>query len=142
MRQRGRKSSSRLSVVPINCEAYRPSPPSNLTPPQAELWERIVADSPAGWFHDGDTLLTLFCRHAVSGDFLSKLIDAEPRQPPDLKRLNRLLTMRARETQLTTHLLTKMRLTQQSQMHPRTAGCAMARETGLKLWQRKPWEDN
>ena len=62
----------------------------------------------------GDPLLTLFCRHADTGNWLSKLIEAEPRKPADLRRLDRLLAMRAREDALLLSIATKMRLTPQA----------------------------
>jgi hypothetical protein len=120
----------------VSIDAQRPAPPNDLTPPQANLWKRIVADSPPGWFRDGDTLLLMFCRHAADGDWLSKMIDAEPRKPTDLKRLDRLLAMRERETRMLTHLATKMRLTPQSRIAPRSAGRAM---DAVPLGKR-PWE--
>jgi hypothetical protein len=137
MRQRGRKSTASLSVVPISIDAQRPAPPSNLNKPQADLWRSIVADMPAGWFRSGDALLTMFCRHADTGNWLSKLIDAEPRDLANLQRLDRLLAMRARETQMVSSLATRMRLTQQARISPRSAGRAVDNAaTGRKLWER------
>lgn len=138
MKQRGRKSTSALSIVPIDSDASRPPPPKGLTQPQAELWRRIVSDTPAGWFKEGDALLSMFCRHASAADYLSKLINAEPRNELDLRRLNRLLAMRARETQMVTHLATKMRLTPQAKMHPRSAGRAFDNNA----IGPRPWEDD
>ena len=90
----------------------------------------------------GDPLLTLFCRHADTGNWLSKLIEAEPRKPADLRRLDRLLAMRAREDALLLSIATKMRLTPQARIQPRSAGRAFE-NAGRPLWERrKPWEDD
>ena len=60
----------------------------------------------------------------------------------DLRRYDTLLRMRERETKAMSSLATRMRLTQQSQMHPRTAARAMGDGQGSqKLWDRTPpWE--
>jgi hypothetical protein len=61
---------------------------------------------------------------------------------PDLEsregrqRYGKLLGMRLRETAAMLSLATKMRLTQQAQMHLRTAGRAMSNEHGGP----KPWD--
>lgn len=59
-----------------------------------------------------------------------------------LRRYSRLLGMRVRETAAMSALATKMRLTQQSQIQPRSAGREWdANSSGAKLWDRKPpWE--
>jgi hypothetical protein len=149
MRQRGRKSSSSLSVVPVSTEGRRPPPPAYLDPPATKLWKAIVADSPSGWFTVAqEPLLAGFCSHASTAEFISKLIDKA--RPADLlvdrdklRRYTRLLGMRARETAALAALATKMRLTQQAQIQPRSAGRAWdSSNSGPKLWDRKPpWED-
>jgi hypothetical protein len=92
-------------------------------------------------------LLAGFCSHASTAEFISKLIEKE--RPDDLlgdrdklRRYSRLLGMRARETAALSALATKMRLTQQSMIQPRSAGRAWdANSPGPKLWDRKPpWE--
>jgi hypothetical protein len=64
-------------------------------------------------------------------------------EPGALQRFAKLLSMRERETKALSSLATRMRLTQQSQMHPRTAARAMSDACGgPKLWDRSPpWED-
>ena len=47
---------------------------------------------------------------------------------------------RSKKSKVALSLARAMRLTQQAQMHPRTAGRAMP-ESGPKLWDRKPWDD-
>jgi hypothetical protein len=149
MRQRGRKSATSLSVVPVSTEARRPPPPAHLDASAKKLWKAIVADSPSGWFTVAqEPLLAGFCCHASTAEFISKLIDKE--RPDDLlgdrdrlRRYSRLLGMRSRETAALSSLATKMRLTQQAQIQPRSAGRAWdANSPGPKLWDRKrPWED-
>ena len=149
MRQRGRKSSASLSVIPLATEGRRPSPPAHLNATAKKLWKAIVADSPSGWFTVAqEPLLAGFCCHASTADFISKLIEKERSQDllgdrDKLRRYSRLLGMRARETAAMSALATKMRLTQQAQIQPRSAGRAWADHSpGPKLWDRRPpWED-
>jgi hypothetical protein len=100
------------------------------------LWQAIVDTSPAGHFREGDALLTAFCWHSESANRLAKLIDDIEMGCEDLRRLGRLLTMRERETRMLSTLATKMRLTQQARMHPRTAGRAFENTSSRKLWER------
>ncbi len=141
MAKRGRKSSAELSVVSIGIDTRRPAPPGNLTKPQADIWRAIVADLPGGWITGAqEFLLAAYCRHADAGNWLSKQIDGHGVEPADIPRLSRLLGMRIRETGAMMSLATKMRLTQQARMHPRTAGRATSdASAGRRLWQR-PWE--
>ena len=149
MRQRGRKSSASLSVVPIRTDARRPPPPGHLTAIEKTTWREIVNSTPAGWFTVAqEPLLAAYCCHESAARFLSEMIEKERpanllADPAKLRLYCRLLAMRARETAALSALATKMRLTQQTQMHPRTAGRAWdANHPGPKLWDRQPpWED-
>jgi hypothetical protein len=129
-----------MSVVPISPAAHRPAPPANLTPAQKKVWKAIVNSTPVGWFVGAqEDLLTAYVRHVVSGDLLSTMIDEEVLDSTDmtsLRRYSRLLGMRQRETAAATALATKMRLTQQAKMHPRSAGRAFeSATTGPKPWE-------
>ena len=148
MRQRGRKSSASLSVVPVSTKDRRSPPPAHLNAAEKKLWRDIVASCPSGWFNVAqEALLAGFCCHASAADFISKLIEKD--RPIDVtdrgkfRRYAKLLTMRSRETAAMSALATRMRLTQQSQIQPRTAGRAWdANHPGPKLWDRRPpWED-
>lgn len=137
MRQRGRKSSAELSVVPVRCDLQRPPPPTNLTKAQAKIWREIVDTSPAGWFREGDTLLSLFCQHTATAELINSMIDKTDFKTTPLPQLNRLLGIRCRETMLILSLATKMRLTPQARMHPRTAGRAFdSAQPGPRPWDR------
>jgi len=141
--KRGRKSSAALAVVPISIEGYRPQPPAELRPAEVKVWKAIVASVPGGWFtRANEPLLCAYCRHVVAGDKVSKMVEAEQaRDEIDIAKLSRLLNMRLRESNAAMSLARTMRLTQQAQMHPRTAGRAMTgAHGGPKLWDRKPWE--
>jgi len=142
MRKRGRKSSAELSVMAVSIEARRPSPPAQLTEQQAQVWQDIVDTQPGGWFRPAEEpLLVAFCRHVVAANLISEMVDAFARKEGDVNDLDRLLRMRERETRAISSLATRMRFTQQSRMHPRTAGRAELGSHGAKLWERRPWDD-
>lgn len=142
MRQRGRKSAASLSVAPMTLEGRRPPPLVDLTPAQAKTWREIIGSTPGGWFSAGqEPLLAAYCRHVSAADQLARMIE-NCKPEDDLCRFDKLLRMRERETKAMSSLATRMRLTQQSQMHPRTAARAMGDGDGSrKLWDRTPpWE--
>ncbi len=142
MRKRGRKSSAELAVVAVSQEARRPSPPAELTEAQAKIWQDIVDTQPGGWFRPAeDALLIAYCRHVDAANRVSAIATAFDYTTGKLGDLDRLLRMHERETRAISSLATRMRLTQQSRMHPRTAGRAQENAIGAKLWERRPWED-
>ena len=147
MAKRGRKSAAELAVVRVSLEGSRPPAPEELTGDEAQLWHGIVESIPGGWISPAqEPLLAAYCRHVSAANRLSAMVDEFD---PDLKkagaleRLGKLLSMRERETKALSSLATRMRLTQQAQMHPRTAARAMSDvNNGPKLWDRRPpWED-
>ena len=145
MAKRGRKSAAELSVVRVSLEGYRPPAPDDLTSQQAQVWREIVESVPGGWISPAqEPLLAAYCRHVSGADRLSAMIEkCDPEGAGELERFGKLLTMRERETKALSSLATRMRLTQQSQMHSRTAARAMSNaHVGPKLWDRRPpWED-
>ena len=147
MAKRGRKSAAELSVVSVSLQGDRPPAPAELTAQEAEVWSEIVESIPGGWISRAqEPLLAAYCRHVSAADRLSIMIDhfkPDLEEPGALQRFAKLLSMRERETKALSSLATRMRLTQQSQMHPRTAARAMSDAGGhAKLWERKaPWED-
>jgi hypothetical protein len=84
--------------------------------------------------------LDAFCRHVVSADRLTSLVEAFNddwvRETGGLQRLDKLLAMRERESRAVVMCARSMRLTQQAQMHPRSAGRALANSPGGP----RPWD--
>ena len=143
MRKRGRKSAAELSIVAASVDGYRPEPPADLRDAEVQIWREIVATLPGGWCtRANQPLLTAYCRHVATSDRLAKLVEsaANSDEPDSIKRWDKLLGMRERESKTALSLARAMRLTQQAQMHPRTAGRAIP-DSGPKLWDRKPWDD-
>ena len=142
MKQRGRKSAAELALVPVSLEARRPPPPSDLTEPQGKVWRDTVATMPAWWFRPShEPLLTAYCRHVARAAVLDKVAQKmmAPESDTTLEVADRALKMAERETRAMIACARSLRLTLQSQMHPRTAGRAAAENAdGPALWERRP----
>jgi hypothetical protein len=153
MRQRGRKSSSSLQILPL-APAKRQPPPPSLSAEEAAEWTAIVNHQPGGWFgRTTHALLAAYCRHTVEADRLSGMLaalndamDEEVRRGrPELELLfdssmdlrEKLLRMRERETRAATALARSMRLTQQS-LYDKTK--AVQRHEGPSPWLPHEWK--
>ncbi len=138
---RGRKSAASLSVVAGAIDG-RPQPPKDLTPYQRDLWQRTVAAEPLDQFRTSalQQLLREYTRHCETADILAKQIDEfDPAWLADedgLKRYDKLLGMRDRETKALADKATKLRLTNQSRYTPQAAATA-AKNAAPRA---KPWE--
>ena len=141
MATRGRKSGAALSVVVGQIDG-RPVPPKDLTKFQADVWQRTVGAEPLDQFRTAalQQLLKEYCRHCEAADVLEREIaKTQPEWLTDddgLKRYDKLLAMRDRETKAIGDKATKLRLTNQSRYTPQAAATA-AKSTGRAL---KPWE--
>jgi hypothetical protein len=141
MATRGRKSAASLSVVAGSIDG-RPQPPGDLTKFQSELWQRTVAGEPLDQFRTAtlQQLLKEYVRHCETAHILAgQIADFDPAWLADedgLKRYDKLLLMRDRETKAIGDKATKLRLTNQSRYTPQAAATA-AKNTGGRA---KPWE--
>ena len=136
MKSRGRKSAAELTVVPIGLDSRRPEPPACLTDGEAATWTAIVGELPGGWVTAAtEPLLSAYCCHVETATRLSGMIDALDFASCDKRLLGRLLEMRRGETAASASMATKMRLTQQSRMHPRTAGRRTDGPSGTRPWE-------
>lgn len=140
MATRGRRSAASLSVVAGSIDG-RPQPPGDLTKFQADLWQRTVAGEPLDQFRTAalQQLLKEYVRHCETANILaSQIEDFDPAWLADeegLKRYDKLLLMRDRETKAIGDKATKLRLTNQSRYTPQAAATA-AKSTA----RAKPWE--
>lgn len=131
MTQRGRKG-SKLSLAPVVGFPERPPPPEDLSPVEAEVWDRVVKGMRGDWFCSSfeDLLRTyvFWCGQ-------SKLIEQELRTiPVDDKRYAKVLGQLARATKLITVLAVRLRLTPQQSRHMRDTYDA------TRGRMPKPWE--
>lgn len=141
MATRGRKSGAALSVVVGSIDG-RPQPPADLTKFQADVWQRTVAAESLDQFRSAalQQLLKEYCRHCEAAHILA---DEIGRTLPEwlatedgLKRYDKLLAMRDRETKALGDKATKLRLTNQSRYTPQAAATAAKNSGG----SAKPWE--
>lgn len=140
MKQRGRKSATALAVAGVE-SIPRHAPPQDLTDLETEIWVMVVDALPAEWFgRDQLPLLLAYCKHSARAQLLDKEIDAfDPQWLKDddgLRRYDKLLAMRDRETKQITSLARSMRITHQSRTHKNKAGTMARKSSGDS---GKPW---
>ncbi len=139
MAERGRTSAASLSVIAGAIDG-RPSPPTDLTKAQKEIWERTVANEAVDVFKTAalQQLLKEYCRHVDTAGRLSRQIEAAMAEGSEVElgALDRLLKMRDRETKALADKATKLRLTNQARYTPQSAGTA-ARKAHT---EQKPWQ--
>ena len=137
----GRRSAASLSIVAGAIDG-RPKAPSELTKSQAQIWDRVVANEAADTFKTAalQNLLRDYCRHTDTADRLTRDIDKTEEawllDEEGLRRFDKMLAMRDRETKASADRATKLRLTNQSRYTPQAAGTAAKKaSTELKPWQ-------
>ena len=135
MAKRGRKSAADLALIdmPVVDVSRRmpPSPPSELTEAQAQVWRDAVSCMPGDWLKRGaHGILIEYCRHVCR----SRLLEAQiahfqeewTGRDDGFERLDKLLAAADRETKSALACARALRLTPQAQMHPRVAGRRLA----------------
>ena len=136
----GRKSAAALAVVAGTDIDGRPKPPSDLTPFQAEVWTRTVANEAADTFRTAalQQLLKEYCRHVESAHRVTGMIALleKPGAAVDLDEYEKLLRMRDRETKALADKATKLRLTNQARYTPQAAATAAKKAVA----ETKPWQ--
>jgi hypothetical protein len=136
MRKRGRKSAAELATPPLIEAVARPDAPYDLTDEQTIEWWAIVNRLPADWFpRETHGMLSQYCRHVIAARRVAEMIvslnggmaehiangaDKLETLLSASKCLDRLLKMQEREGRALSSLATRMRITQQSTMHPET----------------------
>lgn len=146
--KRGRKSKAELDAeneAPDNVLELHPplQPPEFLTTWEKSLFADIVDSKPANWFlADTEQLLLAYVKHCAAASKLNDAIDKfilNAANDDNLKKYNRLLAMRERETRQINALSRSMRLTQQSRYDERSAA-RLARKRVDKPHKTNPWE--
>jgi len=142
MRQRGRKSSAAISLTPQVESLPRHAPPEELSELETEIWLMVINALPADWFgRDQLPLLLAYCKHSARAQMLDTEIDASDiawlKDDEGLKRYDKLLSMRDRESKQIIALARAMRITHQSRTHKDTAG----RQANKGGGGPKPWEE-
>ena len=142
MDQRGRKKSQGLEVV-TEIRVIAPGPPDDLTTNEKELFRKITGSKPADWFDVGTVgLLAEYCRLQTAVDLMAGEINdydlAWLKSDDGLKRYKVLSDVRRNDVAKMESLARAMRLTQQSRIHPITAGrkSATAAAPERRIWAR------
>jgi hypothetical protein len=137
MIQRGRKGSAQIETAGAVMVIARAEAPLDLTPDETDEWRAVVDALPADWFpRETWPLLAQFCRHTVMSRRMGALIDAEMSAPEiDMKSLDKLTQMQARETAALKALAASMRLSQQSTWNAKSGDTAKAKRTVKRLWE-------
>ncbi len=144
MAQRGRKSAASLEVAALVAPVQSGSrllAPAILSDAEQSVWAQLVNDQPADAFTPTHVpLLTQYCRHVIQAQLLADEIAAFDRawlaDEDGLKRYKMLTDMQERESRAMSSLATRLRITRQAVVDPKTAGRA-SRNVGRKA---KPWE--
>ena len=144
MAQRGRKSAASLEVATLVAPLVSGSrlvAPAILTDAEQSVWVQLINDQPADAFTPTHIpLLTQYCRHVIQAQLIADEIANFDRawlaDDDGLKRYDRLLAMQEREGRAASSLATRLRITRQAVVDPKTAGRA-ASAVGRKP---KPWE--
>ena len=146
MERRGRKSAVAKAASAAKVPAKRTKkgifPPVPLTAPEQEVWDRVIADEPAGAFTpEHADLLVNYCRHVVQATVISSLISAtKPKtleSDEGIARYSKLLDMREKEVRSASSLATRLRITRQATYDPKTLTRAKKNQSGKG---EKPWE--
>lgn len=136
-----RKSAAALSVAPAPVSRpARPKPHDSLTDAERAVWERVVSSVPAGYITPAqDGILADMCRHEVRAADLADAINRFSLNPADydsVKALDKLTAMAAREGAAALSCARSLRLTNQSRIHPETAGRADHKRTPDIDWSK------
>jgi hypothetical protein len=116
-----RKSIQALATVtPLKLEAPRLQPPATLSAFQAEVWRRTVRALPGDWFGvEHIPLLTEYCRQVERAAQVDVMVAAAVDDVDQYAKLTRVgMALSATIAQL----CRAMRITQQAQVKPETAG--------------------
>lgn len=137
MQQRGRKGAAEVETLGAIALVERPPAPLDLTPEETDVWMGVVDALPADWFpRETWGLMAQYCRHIVAARRIAQLVDAEmAREDLDIKALDQLLGMQARETSSIKATSASMRLSQQSAYNAKTASTAKSARV-----VKRPWE--
>ena len=135
MAKRGRKSAAELALTDIPgvdvSRRMTPPPPSEVSDAQAAVWRDAASCMSGDWLRRGaHAVLIEYCRHVCRSRLLEVQIAHFQQEwiaaDGGLERLDRLLAMAERESKAAIACARALRLTPQSQMHPRVAGRRLA----------------
>jgi phage terminase small subunit len=132
VRQRGRKSAEARSVITLDGQSTRPSPPATLSEPEREMFATIIAGCDADHFRQTDLpLLSRYCEAAVLAERAAlelrngAVVDGKP---------SPWIVIQEKCVRAIVSLSMRLRLSPQSRIDPKTLGRQQPYSG------RKPWD--
>jgi hypothetical protein len=143
MKQRGRKSTSHLSVVPFARAPMEPPTSAAFNAREEQHFRTIVATKPADYFsHENVGLLIALVRAMATLDKLAAALNESSFEEfvdqYGVRELSRLLDMCERQGRLMLMLMTKLRLTPSTRIRAETAATIATHAPTLP----RPWSPN
>ncbi len=147
MKQRGRKSAAQAGIAVIDGgRGSRLAPPGDLEDFESALWAQILGAMPADWYCPSmEELMRAYVRCASLLRTIDRATDAGNNpdmlgdlDPDALALLLRLANTRDKQVRQLAMLATKLRLTPQARVDPKTAGRAHRR--GAEQPSGQPWD--
>jgi hypothetical protein len=143
--QRGRKSAYSLGVSVVSVPGGTTAPPEELSPDEAVEWCKLVGSQPPDWFPtETHPLLVQLCRHICQSRFVGETLQ-EVRtgllnltDEEDVKKLDALSRLFAREGRAIVELMAKLRLTPQALIQPKLAAALQDEVSEVKPWADVP----
>lgn len=134
MQQRGRKSAASKIALIDGSRGSRPSPPGDISDYEAAKWAEVIGSMPADWFKPEMTdLMRAYCRCSKIVYEIDKMDDSLQADllgdtPVDNLVIKlKLSNSRDKQVRQLAMLATKLRLTPQSRVEPKTAGRAYSK---------------
>jgi hypothetical protein len=126
MRQRGRRSANNLAAISVNGDPPRLDPPAHLDQRERDLFTELVAAcSPSHFAKSDEPMLVSYVQAILLSQFAVKQAAKDPA----------MLALWEKATRMQAMLASRLRLTVQSRINPKTTG--RQRPSGL----RHPWDD-
>ena len=133
MKQRGRISAAELSVIGVDVQPVRPSPPAYLSEPERELFFSIVCGCDAEHFRQTDLpLLSRYCEAAILAERAAlelrngAVVDGKP---------SPWIVVQEKCVRAMVSLSMRLRLSPQSRIDPKTLGRQQP-HPGPRPWDR------
>lgn len=143
MAKRGRKSAAELELTPLVSSDTLPEPPYHLASDEAaEVWRSTLACLPSGWVApEMHEILAAYCNHVATCRLITREIERFQfgwfKAKGGVERLNKLTSMRERESRAALAAARSLRLTNQSRMRPEAASRLRAE---LPVGAPRPWD--
>ncbi len=147
MKQRGRQSAAAQGIAVIDGgRGSRHAPPADLSDFESALWAQILGAMPADWYcPSAEEIMRAYVRCARTLRTIDNAVDELENpdmlggiDPEAMAAILRLVNTRDKQVRQLAMLATKLRLTPQARVDPKTAGRAHRRSAEQPSGQ--PWD--